>query len=87
MSARVSDLAGAMRALAEKGEFTHLSICATGGSFSASFTHASSQGVSRATDADPVKAAIDAINGAPVKGVKISKAKILDTTDDDLEFG
>lgn len=86
MPVKSASLDDVMRALVAKGEFSHLSIAACAGGFSASFAHASSQGVSYHRDPDPVAAALAAIAAAPVKLPKIGKASTRET-DDDMEFG
>jgi hypothetical protein len=66
----MTDLETKLRALADNGNFSHLSIISNGKSYHASFSPASTWGRGMADSADPVHAAIMAIETAP-KGPKV----------------
>ena len=58
-------LDGIIRALADKGELTHLSVISSGGGWHASFSPAATWGNGHGFDQDPVAAIHKAIEAAP----------------------
>lgn len=69
----MADLETKLRALADAGNFSHLSILSSNGGFCASFSPASSWGRGHSeVHADPVVAALEAIERAP-KERKVSR--------------